>query len=101
MSKMGEEVESTNHALYLCGEVNLIWQKAARWWRINLGNIGSIVELLTVSNDDDENGNRPKLWKEVVWSLLYLIWSQRNQLVFKSDRKKLEDLFLEFQRKIF
>jgi len=66
-----------------------------------LGNIGSIVELLTVTNEDDENGNGPKLSKEVVWSFLYLIWSQRNQLVFKSDRKKLEDLFFGFQRTAF
>ena len=59
------------------------------------------MELLTVSNADDENGNGPKLWKEAVWSLVYLIWANGNQLVFKNDRKNLEDLFFEFQRKSF
>ena len=75
-----KEVESINHAFFWCDEVNKIWQEAARW-SINFANIGSVEELLEFSNGGETSGNRPRFWKEVAWSLIYLIWSQRNNVV--------------------
>ena len=45
-----------------------------------------------------DGNNIPGLWEDVVWSFLYLIWLQRNRMVFDKYNRKLEDQFLEFQR---
>ena len=43
----------------------------------------------------------PSFWKETAWAFIYLILAQRNWMVFGTDRRKLEDLVYEFQRKTY
>lgn len=95
-----KEVESVEHALVQCEEVNKMWQEVARWWSIDLGSIGSLHDILEWNNDSGGNG-RPKLWTEVTWAFIYLVWSHRNRIVFNQELRKLRDLFFEFQRKSF
>ena len=62
---------------------------------------GSLVDLLELCNNGGTMVSKPKLWRELVWSFLYLIWSHRNRIVFEKDQTKMEDLVLEFQRKSY
>ena len=99
--RCAKEVESLNHALFLCDEVNKLWREVARWWREDAANFGSLEDLLESSTNGEVTNHKPKLWKEVVWAFLYLIWSHRNRIIFKREQRKLSDLVLEFQRKSF
>lgn len=96
-----KEVETASHALVQCEEASKIWQAVARWWKIDLGGIGSVEELLTNCSGPEESDNQPKLWKETVWSFIYLLWSHRNRVIFDKDQRKVGNLFLDFQRKTF
>ncbi|KAJ9551957.1 hypothetical protein OSB04_016002 [Centaurea solstitialis] len=82
-------------------DIRMMWTLVAKWWNMDLGQITSVEELLALTVDADGSGRGPTLWKEAVWSLLYLVWSNRNSIVFKRDQRKLMDLFPEYQRKTF
>ena len=99
--RCSKEVESIDHAFFHCEEVSRIWRGVARWWNRDLGTIDSWEALLASNTGMGENGNQQNLWNETIWAFIYLLWGQRNRLVFDFDKRKLEDLFFEFQRKTF
>ena len=87
--RCSRETESINHALFRCEEVIKMWQRVARWWNVDVEHIDSVGELRTMSSDAVENVRTPKLWKEMLWHFLYLVWSHRNRLVFKKEQRTL------------
>ncbi|KAJ9566895.1 hypothetical protein OSB04_002861 [Centaurea solstitialis] len=92
-----EAIETADHALFSCKAVKNIWTAAAKWWRVDLSTTNSIFELLERAADSD----KPRLWEEVSWAIIYLVWSFRNRVVFDNYNRKLEDLFFEFQSKCY
>ncbi|PWA90188.1 RNA-directed DNA polymerase, eukaryota [Artemisia annua] len=40
-------------------------------------------------------------WKAVIWSTLYMIWSNRNQMIFRKNDSMIPDLFKEIQLRSF
>lgn len=93
-----KEVETVNHALFRCEEVYKIWQAVARWWNMDIGRFETVNELLDCGGSSGESGSCPKLWIEMVWSVLYPLWSNRNRIVFEKCDRKVEDLMFDFQR---
>ena len=100
-TRCSKEVEMIDRTILRCEEVSSVWRSMARWWNRNLENIDSVENLLASCEGSGGNSNQPTLWKETVWAVIYLIWAQRNQMVFETDRRKLEDLVFEFQRKTY
>ena len=95
--RCSEAVESVDHALFKCTKVHNIWVAVAKWWKVDISSVSSIYDLLESTSTSD----KPWLWEEVTWAFIYLIWSHRNRVVFENFERKLEDLFLDFQRKCF
>lgn len=56
-------------------------------------------EIIQAGKDD--TGYNREVWSGVKWSSLYLIWSNQDKLVFKGEKRKLVDLVVEFQRKVY
>ncbi|XP_071713069.1 uncharacterized protein [Rutidosis leptorrhynchoides] len=78
----GEIVETVDHALFSCKLVRVIWEKILSWWgiasnRMNFESLQGAVSSLNCS------GAGIKIWQGLVWISTYLIWKNRNQMVFK------------------
>lgn len=99
--RCGDTLETVDHALVGCREVKKIWYLTGKWWRRNLEGAESLQELLQEDQTSGEDKRKRSLWEAMVWSFLYLIWSHRNKVVFEEEKSKLEELFFQFQRKVF
>ncbi|XP_071741097.1 uncharacterized protein [Rutidosis leptorrhynchoides] len=77
------ELESVDHALFQCKLARDIWDRVFNWW--GLGNVSNISfsELLNDNVNHSSSLHGKKLWQALKWSCAYLIWSNRNNLVFK------------------
>ena len=80
-------VEDLDHALVKCNEVRLLWKRIGEWWKRNMGDIGTVGQLLQEDAERLKSSKGKSLWTSVKWSYLYLIWGHRNSLVFKGERK--------------
>ncbi|GJV85609.1 hypothetical protein Tco_1525507 [Tanacetum coccineum] len=67
-----ESIELLDHCFVLCPKVKPIWDRVLQWWDVG-----------------------------IVWSVLYFIWTFRNQVVFKGNESKILDLFKEVQGRAF
>ncbi|XP_071712466.1 uncharacterized protein [Rutidosis leptorrhynchoides] len=76
-------IESVDHSLVLCNQVWDIWDRVYKWW--NLGNVSnlSINELFRGNTMLQLTPFGKKLWQAVEWSCGYLLWKNRNGMVFK------------------
>ncbi|KAJ9562049.1 hypothetical protein OSB04_007209 [Centaurea solstitialis] len=97
----GCEVETVDHALINCTRVKSLWERIGRWWKVECGECRSIEEIWSVSNQRGNSEKGTKRWLATSWCILYLLWSERNKLVFEQVNNSLDDLFLIFQRKSY
>ena len=96
----GDSIESVEHALALCPEVKKLWTAITKWWGKDQSEVESLQNLLqrgAVSN----NNTGVNLWEGMKWVTLYLIWSHRNRIVFKEEKRKVTEVFHEVQRLSF
>ncbi|KAJ9559670.1 hypothetical protein OSB04_004830 [Centaurea solstitialis] len=99
--RCGEVVESLDHALVNCREVKNFWTRIGKWWNKNLAGIGSLSQLIEEDADMLESHKGRYLWISVKWAVLYLIWQDRNNIVFKNTTSNLGSYFFIWQRQIF
>ncbi|KAJ9554814.1 hypothetical protein OSB04_009428 [Centaurea solstitialis] len=99
--RCGEEVEGVDHVFINCAAARDLWSRVGRWWKKSLVDIHSVSHLL--QEDDALLGSlkNKAWWVGVKWIFLYLIWDQRNKLVFDSISRDLADCFFEWQRLAF
>lgn len=64
-------------------------------------NIGSTQELLLHKGQSGFSNRKKSIWQAVIWSALYIIWSHRNSIVFKSRTDVVPDMFGEIQVRAF
>ncbi|XP_071715097.1 uncharacterized protein [Rutidosis leptorrhynchoides] len=77
----GDVVETVEHALFLCPKVWVIWVKVFTWW--GMGSLPrSLDSLLDESSYSQFSDMGAKIWQGVIWTCVYLIWKNRNQMVF-------------------
>ncbi|KAJ9549250.1 hypothetical protein OSB04_021793 [Centaurea solstitialis] len=99
--RCGESIEDLDHALFKCSEVNRLWMRVGNWWNKPLNGIHSVAQLLQEDGDAIRLNKNKAWWVGVKWIFLYLIWAQRNRLVFNNNKKRLEDCYFEWQRVAF
>ena len=87
-----EEVESVDHALWSCKRVQELWTVMFKWWAKDISLVLSLQSLIS----KDQN-----LWQATVCSFVYLIWSHRNQVIFKRSKRSLVESFIDLQLKCF
>ena len=96
-----DEIESINHALVTCPEVKIIWRQLGKWWKQNMDGVASIQDILQDDNSRVDTRENVSVWSAVKWAALFLIWSHRNEIVFKGSNGSIVDKLFEWQRKMF
>ncbi|KAJ9564272.1 hypothetical protein OSB04_000238 [Centaurea solstitialis] len=99
--RCGAEVESLDHALLNCTAVKEIWRYVGRWWNKNVVGMGSIQQFLQEDSMELSSSKGKSKWIAVKWSMLYLLWQNRNEVVFKNLNSDLGNCFFVWQRCIF
>ena len=95
-----DAIEDVEHALVNCNEVKRTWRRFGAWWK-KIDDMGSLVQLLQEDAVTLKNSKGASWRIGAKWSLLYMIWIQRNKLVFRGDNTRLDDLFFIWQRTIY
>ncbi|XP_071739232.1 uncharacterized protein [Rutidosis leptorrhynchoides] len=83
-----DDIESVEHSLIFCKDTMAIWDRMFSWW--GLGNMSnfSLNENLCSNGPSSTTTLGKKIWQAVEWVSAYLIWANRNNMVFKG--KKME-----------
>ncbi|XP_071727943.1 uncharacterized protein [Rutidosis leptorrhynchoides] len=78
-----DEVETVDHALFYCKNSVEIWSKVSEWWGLTVPTqFGANIAFgedtsITVSSLGG------KIWQAVRCTCRYLLWKNRNKIVFK------------------
>ncbi|XP_071695550.1 uncharacterized protein [Rutidosis leptorrhynchoides] len=94
-------VESFDHALLFCKKVFDIWEKIFKWWGFNVFSSASLCEIFQDSTIENMSDLGSKIWQAVLWSCCYLIWWNRNQVVFNKKGWTTLVALCEIQLKAF
>ncbi|KAJ9558860.1 LOW QUALITY PROTEIN: hypothetical protein OSB04_013474 [Centaurea solstitialis] len=99
--RCGESIEDIDHAFIKCREVNRLWSRVGKWWNKPTSGVDSVAQFLQEDDNLIQSLKDKAWWVGVKWTFLYLLWSNRNRLVFENNRKSLDDCFFEWQRLSF
>ncbi|XP_071718124.1 uncharacterized protein [Rutidosis leptorrhynchoides] len=78
-----EDVETVEHSLIFCSKVMDIWNRVFSWWGFGSMSNLSIIEILRGNGPSQMSIHGKKVWQAVEWVCSYLIWSNRNNVVFR------------------
>ncbi|XP_071689850.1 uncharacterized protein [Rutidosis leptorrhynchoides] len=81
-----DDIETMEHSFVFCSHAQEVWNRVYRWW--NLGNYApySINEMLRDFPSQVGSATGSRIWQAVVWVSAYLIWKNRNNMVFRGKR---------------
>ncbi|GKE95040.1 RNA-directed DNA polymerase, eukaryota, reverse transcriptase zinc-binding domain protein, partial [Tanacetum coccineum] len=96
-----DAVESMDHCFVLCRKVQVLWKRVFEWWGLENIDVFSVEDVLNLSDINSFNGINRERWKAVIWSTLYIIWSNRNQMIFRRNGSMIPDSFKEVQLRSF
>ncbi|XP_071707958.1 uncharacterized protein [Rutidosis leptorrhynchoides] len=76
-------LETVEHSLIFCKCAMDVWDRVFRWWGLgNMTNL-SITEILRGNGPSSPSSIGRKIWQGVEWVCAYLIWKNRNEMVFR------------------
>lgn len=81
--------------------IKLLWEQVYKWWAKDGPNAVSIQEVIEEDESNNWNGVSKKLWQATKWSVVYLIWNNRNQIVLKNGNQKIEEMLFDIQLKCY
>ncbi|XP_071708060.1 uncharacterized protein [Rutidosis leptorrhynchoides] len=94
------EVETVEHALFSCPLVRGIWDKIYSWW--GLGSSHLCFNSITSGDDNVQCSMMgAEFWQATIWASTYLIWQNRNKMVFKKSGWSSPSALCEIQVKSF
>ncbi|XP_071702815.1 uncharacterized protein [Rutidosis leptorrhynchoides] len=95
------DTESVDHSLATCNDASELWRRVLDWWGVCGVQSVNVTDLLKgcVLNSSSDVGKR--LWQAVTWTCVYIIWKNRNQLVFKKKRWNVPVTLNEIQIKSY
>lgn len=99
--RCGDELESVDHTLMKCKDVNLVWKEFCKWWNLPRSDFVSAVEIVGQVQKTGGSVTIEEVRTATLWSVLYQIWNHRNQIVFKDDKRKINEMVLEVQLRCF
>ncbi|XP_071741242.1 uncharacterized protein [Rutidosis leptorrhynchoides] len=76
-----DDLETVEHALYTCKEVEEIWIRVFKWWNVSPYVYSNIANMLGGSNSPLMSKVGEQLWQAIRWISAYLIWKNRNNMV--------------------
>ncbi|XP_071741379.1 uncharacterized protein [Rutidosis leptorrhynchoides] len=78
-----DELESAEHSLLSCKNATDIWVRVFKWWNINNFTTSNLSELLIDCGSSSLSRHGKLIWQAVRWCCAYLIWKNRNNMIFK------------------
>ncbi|XP_071727120.1 uncharacterized protein [Rutidosis leptorrhynchoides] len=79
-----DDIESVDHSLFSCNKVVEVWNKIFNWWGVNGLSNARLDDLLQGKSCIQVSDSGNLIWQAVIWTNCYLIWKNRNQIVFKN-----------------
>ncbi|KAJ9564542.1 hypothetical protein OSB04_000508 [Centaurea solstitialis] len=99
--RCNREVESVSHSLLSCEKVKTLWLRVGRWWNLDVSTVGSLQECLLLAVRSGASSKGTQRWEAMVLCLAYLVWANRNKVVFNQAKGGIADKLFEYQRRIF
>ena len=66
-----------------------------------MDGVKSISHVLQEDEECIRKSTGKSIWVSVKWALLYLLWNHGNKLTFKNDKRSINEVYFEWQYKIF
>ncbi|XP_071740464.1 uncharacterized protein [Rutidosis leptorrhynchoides] len=78
-----DDLESVEHTFILCKHALELWDRVFNWR--NLGNFSNVTlqEIFAGNGPTSSSTFGKKIWQALVWTCAYLMWKNRNNLIFK------------------
>ncbi|XP_071718031.1 uncharacterized protein [Rutidosis leptorrhynchoides] len=81
-----DDLETASHSLVFCKEAMEVWDKVFAWWGFgNMSNL-SLNEICRSNCPSSTSNFGKKLWQAVEWVCSYLIWKNRNNMIFREKK---------------
>ncbi|XP_071724329.1 uncharacterized protein [Rutidosis leptorrhynchoides] len=94
-------LETVEHTLVFCKMASEIWKRILAWWKFDNINAYSIDEIFKDTSPYSNSSKMGKIWQAVKWISGYLIWKNRNSIVFGSHSSSSSRLVDEIQCKSY
>ncbi|KAJ9539461.1 hypothetical protein OSB04_032194 [Centaurea solstitialis] len=89
--RCNQEVETVHHALFSCEKVKKLWSLVGRWWNLDTASTVSLRDLVSLATRCGSSSKGSALWEAFIRCFAYMIWSDRNKIVFQQSREELCD----------
>ncbi|KAJ9542299.1 hypothetical protein OSB04_028805 [Centaurea solstitialis] len=99
--RCGKEIETIEHAVFTCEKVAPLWEQVGRWWNVDLAGKSSFSEFVAAGQQRGNFSKGFRRWIATVWIFVYLIWSDRNNCVFRNANPMTAVHFTEYQLRVF
>ncbi|XP_071694965.1 uncharacterized protein [Rutidosis leptorrhynchoides] len=93
-----DDIESVDHCLISCKKVIDVWSNVFKWWELGTFSFANLEEQLLGKHNQ---GTDEDILQAVIWSCCYLVWKNRNQMVFKNKCWNTPMALCEIQVKTF
>ncbi|GJQ95378.1 reverse transcriptase domain, reverse transcriptase zinc-binding domain protein [Tanacetum coccineum] len=94
-------IESLDHFFALYLKVQLVCKRVFEWWGLENMDVFSVQDILNLPGYNSFSGVDRERWKSVIWSTLYITWSNRNRTIFRRNGSMIPDLFKKVQLQSF
>ncbi|XP_071685671.1 uncharacterized protein [Rutidosis leptorrhynchoides] len=95
------DVESIEHLMVFCQQSMDIWERVYKWWGLGPVTNLSINEAFRGNCNRSSSPLGSKIWQALEWTCAYLIWRNRNQMVFSKKSWNSPTALMEIQLKSF
>ncbi|XP_071741393.1 uncharacterized protein [Rutidosis leptorrhynchoides] len=99
--KCDDDLESMLHALVLCKDVFDIWIRVFKWCGLGAPTSLDLNNLVSDNDVSSFSSDGRVIWQALKWISLYLIWKNRNLLVFQGKAWNAPMVLSEIQAKAF
>ncbi|XP_071739035.1 uncharacterized protein [Rutidosis leptorrhynchoides] len=78
-----EDLESVMHCLIDCSFAKDIWSRVFSWWDFGAFSSANVTDMIRDKGPISMSSFGCKVWQDTKWITLYLIWKNRNNVVFQ------------------
>lgn len=95
-----ESVETADHLLVNCRYAWEVWSRIINWWEMVWVSPGKIYSLLSWWLSHKLKKVEKGIWDICLFSVLWSLWLERNQILFQGAEFELENLVDKIQTRV-
>ncbi|XP_071740729.1 uncharacterized protein [Rutidosis leptorrhynchoides] len=96
-----EETETVEHILPKCSYVSDLWDRVFRWWQMRPMNQVCLDQRFKGFKPTATTNAFSKIWQAIEWTCGYVIWQNRNRVVFQKKKESVPMALNEVQIRSF